>query len=223
MHGAPNFRGARDSIGIDPHGGNIMESIQGLEGLRVAILLTDGFEQSEFTGPRDALQQAGASVTVISTHLGKVQGFRHVDKLDAFDVDLCFDDADPDDFDAVVLPGGVVNADQIRIAPQAQQFVRRMQAEDKPIAVICHGAWLLISAGLVRGRTLTSWPTLQDDINNAGGHWVNQQVAVDGNWISSRRPGDIPAFNDKLIEILGERISLSVRGTADEQRPGLGS
>lgn len=200
-----------------------MDSTQALEGLRVAILVTDGFEQSEFTGPRDALQQAGASTTVISTHLGQVQGFRHVDKTDAFDVDLTFDDADPEDFDAVVLPGGVVNADQIRIVPQAQQFVRAMQDAGKTIAVICHGAWLLVSAGLVQGRTLTSWPTLQDDIRHAGGQWVNQQVAVDGNWISSRRPGDIPAFNEKLIETLGERVATSVRGTADEQRPGLGS
>ncbi|QAU32747.1 type 1 glutamine amidotransferase domain-containing protein [Janthinobacterium sp. 17J80-10] len=200
-----------------------METTQGLEGLRVAVLLTDGFEQSEFTGPREALQQAGASVTVVSSHLGQVQGFKHFDKLDAFDVDLTFDDADPEDFDAVLLPGGVVNADQIRIAPQAQQFVQRMQDDGKTIAVICHGAWLLVSAGLVRGRTLTSWPTLQDDIKNAGGHWVDQQVAVDGNWVSSRRPGDIPAFNEKLIDKLSERINLSVRGTADEQRPGIGS
>lgn len=199
------------------------ESTQALAGLRVAILVTDGFEQSEFTGPRDALQQAGASVSVVSTHLGQVQGFKHVDKMDAFDVDLTFEDADPEDFDAVVLPGGVVNSDQIRIAPQAQQFVRRMQDDGKTIAVICHGAWLLVSAGLVRGRTLTSWPTLQDDIANAGGHWVNQQVAVDGNWVSSRRPGDIPAFNEKLIEKLSERVSMSVRGTADEQRPGISS
>ncbi|HCY64912.1 MAG TPA: protease [Oxalobacteraceae bacterium] len=196
---------------------------QELGGLRVAILVTDGFEQSEFTGPRDAMLQAGADVTVISTHLGQVHGFHHVDKGDAFDVALTFDDADPEDFDAVILPGGVVNADQIRIVPQAQQFVRRMQDEGKIIAVICHGAWLLVSAGLVKGRTLTSWPTLQDDIANAGGRWVNQQVAEDGNWISSRRPGDIPAFNEKIIEKLSERVNMSVRGTADEQRPGLSS
>lgn len=200
-----------------------MDSDQRLDGLRVAALVTDGFEQSEFTGPRDALQQAGASVTVISTKPNKVQGFKHVDKADQFDVDLSFDDADPEDFDAVLLPGGVVNADQIRISPQAQQFVRSMQDDNKPIAVICHGAWLLVSAGLVQGRTLTSWPTLQDDIRNAGGNWVNQQVAVDGNWISSRRPGDIPAFNEKIIEVLSERVAMSVRGTADEQRPGLSS
>lgn len=195
-------------------------TMQALGGLRVAILITDGFEQAEFTEPRKALEEAGASVTVISTHLGQVQGFNHVDKGDAFDVDLTFDDADAEDFDAVLLPGGVVNSDQIRIEPRAQQFVRRMQDEDKIIAVICHGAWLLVSAGLVNGRTLTSWPTLQDDINNAGGHWVNQQVAEDGNWISSRRPGDIPAFNEKLIERLHERINISARGTSDQLRPG---
>ncbi len=200
-----------------------MDTEQHLEGLRVAVLMTDGFEQSEFTGPRDALQQAGASITVISNHVGKVQGFKHVDKADAFDVDLSFDDAEADDFDAVLLPGGVVNADQIRIVPQAQQFVRSMQEEGKTIAVICHGAWLLVSAGLVQGRTLTSWPTLQDDIRHAGGNWVNQPVEVDGNWISSRRPGDIPAFNEKILETLQQRVNNSVRGTADEQRPGLSS
>lgn len=200
-----------------------MDTEQHLEGLRVAVLMTDGFEQSEFTGPRDALQQAGASITVISNHVGKVQGFKHVDKADAFDVDLSFDDAEADDFDAVLLPGGVVNADQIRIVPQAQQFVRNMQEEGKTIAVICHGAWLLVSAGLVQGRTLTSWPTLQDDIRHAGGNWVNQPVEVDGNWISSRRPGDIPAFNEKILETLQQRVNNSVRGTADEQRPGLSS
>lgn len=200
-----------------------MENDQELAGLRAAILVTDGFEQSEFTGPREALQQAGISVSVISTHLGKVQGFRHTDKTDAFDVDLTFEDADAEDFDAIVLPGGVVNTDQLRIVPQAQEFVRSAHNAGKTIAVICHGAWLLISAGLVQGRTLTSWPTLQDDIRNAGGNWVNQPVAVDGNLISSRRPGDIPAFNEKLLETLETRLHRSVRGTADEQRPGLSS
>lgn len=200
-----------------------MDAEQRLEGLRIAILVTDGFEQAEFTEPRDALMQAGASVSVVSSKPGKVQGMKHIDKADLFDVDLAFDAIDSDDFDAVVLPGGVVNADQIRIAPQAQHFVQDMQEDGKTIAVICHGAWLLVSAGLVKGRTLTSWPTLQDDIRNAGGNWVNEQVVVDGNWISSRRPGDLPAFNEKIIEKLSQQVKLSVRGTADEQRPGLGS
>jgi protease I len=194
-----------------------------LGGLRVAALMTDGFEQAEFTGPREALQKEGASVTVISNKLGKVQGFNHTDKADAFDVDLTFDEARPDDFDAVLLPGGVVNADQIRIVPKAQEFVRSMEDDGKTIAVICHGAWLLVSAGLVDGRTLTSWPTLQDDIRNAGGTWVNEQAVVDDNWISSRRPGDIPAFNEKIIARLDQRMTMSARGTPDEQRTQLSS
>ncbi len=191
---------------------------QRLDGMRVAILVTDGFEQAEFTGPRDALEKAGANVTVVSNKLGKVQGFNHVDKADQFDIDLTFDEADPEDFDAVMLPGGVVNSDQIRIIPKAQQIVKGLQQNGKPIAVICHGAWLLVSAGLVKGRTLTSWPTLQDDIRNAGGKWVDQEVVNDGNWVSSRKPADIPAFNEKMLEVIGQRFESSVRGTADEQR-----
>jgi protease I len=189
-----------------------------LGGMRVAILVTDGFEQPEFTGPRDALEQAGASVTVVSNKLGKVQGFNHVDKGDQFDVDVTFDEVDYKDFDAVVLPGGVVNADQIRMIPQAQQIVKGMQQDGKPIAVICHGAWLLVSAGLVKGRTLTSWPTLQDDIRNAGGTWVDQEVVNDRNWVSSRKPADIPAFNEKMIDVIEQRFDSSTRGTRDEQR-----
>ncbi|MBI1891208.1 MAG: type 1 glutamine amidotransferase [Burkholderiales bacterium] len=196
---------------------------QRLAGVRIAALMTDGFEQAEFTGPRDALLKEGASVSVISNKLGKVQGVHHVQKGDAFDVDLAFEEADPDDFDAVLLPGGVVNADQIRIVPAAQQFVRSMQEDGKTIAVICHGAWLLVSAGLVKGHTLTSWPTLQDDIRNAGGNWVNEQVVEDGNWISSRRPGDIPAFNEHIIHRLSQALSQSARGTADESRAPLSS
>ena len=191
---------------------------QRLDGMRVAILVTDGFEQAEFTGPRDALEKAGANVTVVSNKLGKVQGFNHVDKADQFDIDLTFDEADPEDFDAVMLPGGVVNSDQSRISPKAQQIVKGLQQNGKPIAVICHGAWLLVSAGLVKGRTLTSWPTLQDDIRNAGGKWVDQEVVNDGNWVSSRKPADIPAFNEKMLEVIGQRFESSVRGTADEQR-----
>lgn len=193
-----------------------------LGGMNIAILATNGFEQVELTSPRDALQEAGATAKIVSTQRGKVQGFHHDVKADQFDVDLTFDEADPEDFDAALLPGGALNADHIRIVPQAQQFVREMQAQGKPIAVICHGAWLLVSAGLVSGRTLTSWPTLQDDIRNAGGHWVDQEVVVDGNLISSRRPGDIPAFNDKLLSMLSERFHASARGTRDEQSASTG-
>ena len=197
-----------------------MEQI--LSGMNVAILVTDDFEQVELTGPREALDHAGASSKIISNKRGKVQGFNHDVKADQFDVDMRFDEADPDDIDAVLLPGGAINADQIRIIPQAQQFVQRMQQDGKPIAAICHAPWLLVSAGLVKGRTLTSWPTLQDDIRNAGGNWIDQQVVVDANLVTSRKPADIPAFNDKMLELLSQRLNMSARGTQDEQSRGIG-
>jgi protease I len=188
-----------------------------LNGMTIAILVTDGFEQSEFTEPRAALEQQGAITKVISAQRGKVHGFHHDVKGDSFDVDLTFSEASPEDFDAVLLPGGVMNGDQIRIIPEAQDFVRSMDDEGKPIAAICHGGWLLVSSGLVEGRTMTSWPTLQDDIRNAGGNWVDQEVVVDGNLVTSRKPGDIPAFNAKLIDKLFERLTASARGSRDEQ------
>jgi protease I len=196
---------------------------QTLGGSHVAILVTDGFEQAEFTEPKKALEQAGAITKVISDKHGKVQGFNHHDKADQFDVDLIFDEADPKDFDAVLLPGGVVNADYIRLNLEAQRFVKGMQQDGKPVAVICHGPWLLVSSGLVRGRTLTSWPTLQDDIRNAGGNWVDKEVMVDGNWVSSRKPADIPAFNQKMVETIAEKKKRNVRGTADENTVGSAS
>jgi protease I len=195
---------------------------ESLHGFHVAILALDGFEQVELTGPREALQRAGAETRLISARHGKVQGFNHVDKADQFEVNLDLNEADPNDFDAVLLPGGVVNADQLRVIPQAQEFVRGMQSRGKPIAVICHGAWLLVSAGLAKDRTLTSWPSLQDDIRNAGGTWIDQEVVEDGNWISSRKPDDIPAFNDRMIEVMSRKVQASARGTADE-RPDVGA
>jgi protease I len=193
-----------------------------LNGMNIAILVTNGFEQVELTGPREALDQAGATTKIVSTQRGKVQGFHHDTKAGSFDVDLTFAEADPEDFDAALLPGGVYNADQLRMVGEARQFVRQIQQQGKPIAVICHGAWLLVSAGLVRGRTLTSWPTLQDDIRNAGGNWVDQEVVVDGNIVSSRKPDDIPAFNDKMLELLTSRFQGSVRGTGDEAGTSIG-
>lgn len=174
-------------------------------GLSVAILLTDGFEQIELTGPRTALDAAGARSTLISLKSGRVQGFHHDVHGDSFKVDQTFDQAVAEDFDAVLLPGGALNADQLRIVPQAQRFVQAMQRDAKPIAVICHGAWLLVSAGLVRGRKLTSWPTLRDDICNAGGNWLDAEVVEDGNLVSSRKPDDIPAFNRHFIALLERR------------------
>lgn len=196
---------------------------QKLNGLDIAILVTDGFEQAEFTEPKAALEAQGASVKVISNQPGKVQGFHHDTKAEQFPVDLVFSDADPKLFDAVVLPGGVINADQIRIIPEAQRFVQSMQQDGKPIAVICHGAWLLVSAGLVKNRTLTSWPTLQDDIRNAGGNWKDQEVVTDENLVSSRKPADIPAFNREIIDLIAKYKMAHVRGTEDESAVGMAS
>ncbi|CEA03334.1 protease PfpI [Pseudomonas saudimassiliensis] len=173
-----------------------------LQGKRVAILVTDGFEQVELTGPRDALEQAGARAEIISAESGKVTGWNHTTPADEFTVDNTFDRIRMEDYDALVLPGGVVNSDNIRSDELAQELVRDAARANKPIAVICHGGWLLISAGLVKGKTITSWPSLTDDMKNAGANWVDQEVVVDGNLISSRKPDDIPAFNQALIDAL---------------------
>jgi len=176
-----------------------------LQGTKVAILVTDNFEQVEMTGPREALQQAGAMTTLIAEKPGEVQGFRHDTKGDRFSVELTLADADPDDYDAVLLPGGALNSDYIRALPQAQDFVRKLDRAGKPVAAICHGAWLLVSAKLVPGHTLTAWPSIRDDINNAGGEWVDREVVVDKNWITSRKPADIPSFSRKFIDALSQR------------------
>lgn len=194
-----------------------------LSGKQIAIVLTDGFEQAELTGPREALQQAGATTVLISDKPGKVQGFNHDAKADQFDVDQLLADADPQAFDGVLLPGGVMNADTIRMDPQARRFVQAIDAANKPVAVICHGAWLLVSAGLVDGHTLTSWPSLQDDIRNAGGNWVDQEVVVDANWVSSRKPADIPAFNGELVELLGSQDGAAAGAAAAAERAGQGA
>jgi len=176
-----------------------------LNGCKVAVLAVDGFEQAELVEPKRALLEAGATVHVISAKPGKIQGFKHVDKGDAVEVDSTFDTASANDYDAVVLPGGVVNGDAIRLLPQAQAFVKAADSAKKPIAVICHGTWLPVSAGIIKGRTVTSWPSLQDDIRNAGGTWVDQEVVEDGNLITSRKPDDLPAFNKALIAQLSKR------------------
>ena len=178
-----------------------------LEGLRVAITATDGVEESELTEPRKALEQAGARTTLIAPKSGKIQAMKHHDKSNQFDVDMTLDGANPDDFDAVLLPGGALNADSLRVQPKAKDFVRRMDGAGKPIAVICHGPWLLVSAGLTKGRTLTSYHTIQDDIRNAGGNWVDQEVVRDRNWVSSRQPSDITAFNREMITLFAEARS----------------
>ncbi|WP_133663317.1 type 1 glutamine amidotransferase domain-containing protein [Paraburkholderia sp. BL10I2N1] len=176
-----------------------------LQGCKVAVLAVDGFEQAELVEPRRALTEAGATVHVISARAGKIQGFKHEDKGDTVDVDTTFDKATPRDYDAVVLPGGVVNSDAIRLLPHAQAFVKAADNAKKLIAVICHGAWLPVSAGLLKGRTVTSWPSLQDDIRNAGGTWVDQEVVEDDNFITSRKPDDLPSFNRTLVARLSKQ------------------
>ncbi|MFW9267256.1 type 1 glutamine amidotransferase domain-containing protein [Pseudomonas sp. NR3] len=169
---------------------------------RVAILVTDGFEQAELTGPKQALEQAGAKVEIVSASEGQVKGWNHDQPADDFQVDLTFKAANVEQYDAVVLPGGVQNSDTIRIDPDAQNLVKGFEAAGKPIAVICHGGWLLVSSGLVKGKTMTSYKTLKDDLTNAGANWVDQEVVKDGKLISSRQPDDIPAFNRELISAL---------------------
>jgi protease I len=175
-----------------------------LNGKRVAILVADYFEQVEMTSPRQALEGAGARTILIAPKAGDVHGMNHLDHGDRFHVDMTFDQANPDEFDAAHIPGGVVNADQLRMIAPAQEFVRRLDQQGRPIAVICHGPWLLVSAGLLRGRTITSWPTLQDDIRNAGGNWVDREVCRDGHWVSSRKPDDLPAFNREMTAVFAE-------------------
>ena len=173
-----------------------------LNGFRVAVLATDGFEEPELTEPVKALREAGAQVTILSPRAGEIQGVRHdIDKTIKVKVDRPIKGAGAEEFDAVHLPGGALNADAMRMVPEVQAFLREMQDAGKPLAVICHAPWELVSAGLVRGRTLTSYHTLQDDIRNAGGHWVDQEVVEDGNWVSSRQPADLPAFNRAMIRL----------------------
>jgi protease I len=181
-----------------------------LSGFRVAVLATDGFEDSELTEPVKALREAGAQVTILSPKTGKIQGVRHdIDKTIKVKVDRAIKDARADEFDAVHLPGGALNADAMRMVPEVQAFLKAMQAAGKPLSVICHAPWELVSAGLVRGRRLTSYHTLQDDIRNAGGHWVDQEVVEDGSWVSSRQPADLPAFNPAMIRLFARSRAAS--------------
>ena len=175
-----------------------------LNGKRVAILVAEGFEQSEMVEPRRALEHAEAETSIVSPAEGEVQGWNHFDKGDRFNVDVGMDEANADEYDALVLPGGVANPDQLRTNPKAVQFVKRFVESGKPVGVICHGPWTLIEAGVVKGRTLTSWPSLKTDLVNAGAKWVDQEVVADRGLVSSRKPADIPAFSRKLIEEIRE-------------------
>lgn len=172
-----------------------------LTGMTVAILATNGFEESELLEPRDALDHAGAITKVVAPKVGKVQGTKHAEKGEIVDVDLTLDKANPEEYDALLLPGGALNADQLRMDDKAREFVKSFDLTGKPIAVICHGPWLLVSAGLVKGRTLFAYHTIQDDIRNAGG----EEVVRDGNWVSSRQPSDLPAFNREMLKLFSEQ------------------
>lgn len=176
-----------------------------LKGVRVAILATNGYEEPELLEPKKALENAGAKVTVIAPESGEIYGMKHHDKAGKTKVDMTLKEAKPDDFDGVVLPGGALNADALRDFKEAQAFVRSIDEAGKPIAVICHGPWLLVSAGLMEGRKITSWPTVRDDIQNAGGAWEDREVLRDRNWVSSRKPDDIPAFNREMIHVFAEK------------------
>ena len=171
-----------------------------LDGKKVAILVTDGFEQVEMTKPRGALDEAGAETKIVSLKSGRIQGMNHAEKGDKFDVDQTLDEARPEQFDALMIPGGLMNPDALRSNDDALEFTRHFFREGKPVAAICHGPWVLIDAGVVRGRMLTSWPAIKTDVKNAGGKWINEEVVVDNGLVTSRKPDDIPAFNKKMIE-----------------------
>ena len=175
-----------------------------LDGKKVAILVADGFEQVEMTKPREALDEAGAETKIVSLKSGKIQGMNHAEKGDKFEVDLTVNEARPEEFDALLIPGGLYNPDSMRMNEKALAFSRHFFREGKPVAAICHGPQVLVSADLVRGRKMTSWPAIQVDMRNAGARWVDEEVVVDNGLVSSRKPDDIPAFNRKMIEEFAE-------------------
>ncbi len=192
-----------------------------LNGKKVAILVAEGFEQQELVKPRQALDEAGAETKIVSPAKERVQGWNHFDKGDLFPVDVPLEQADASEFDALLLPGGVANPDQLRTNPRAIEFIRAFFEDSKPVAVICHGPWTLIEADVVRGREITSWPSLKKDLINAGAKWVDREVVVDNGLVSSRKPDDIPAFNAKMIEEFEEgRHDRPPRGARKSQQPG---
>ena len=180
---------------------------QGLNGKKVAILATDGVEQVELLEPKAALEKAGAKAEVISLKAGTIQGMNHDEKGEKIPVDRVLADVSPADYDALLLPGGVANPDRLRTDRRAVNFVRDFFERDKPVAAICHGPWMLVEAGVLEGRTITSWPSLKTDIQNAGGTWVDTAVQADQKLVTSRKPDDIPQFNAKMVQTFGRGIS----------------
>jgi protease I len=189
-----------------------------LEGTRVAILVTEGFEQSELTEPMKALEQAGAETAIVAPEDDEVRAWKHFDAGDTFPVDLPLEKARAEEFDALVLPGGVVNPDQLRMNPKAVAFVRAFCEQAKPIAAICHGPWTLIEADAVRGRKVTSWPSLRTDLANAGAEWVDREVVHDQGLVTSRKPDDLPAFNREMIALFAERRGTPAKAAAGGRR-----
>jgi protease I len=188
-----------------------------LNGKRIAFLVAnEGVEQVELTEPWKAVRDAGAEPELIAPESGQVQAFNHLDKGDKFDVDKTVEEADPSDYDGLVLPGGVANPDFLRTEPAAVRFARAFFEAGKPVGAICHGPWTLVEADVVRGRTITSWPSLKTDIRNAGGEWVDEEVVTDRGLVSSRKPDDLPAFNEKIVEEFAE-------GVHEEQRAAVAS
>jgi protease I len=191
---------------------------QNLKGKKIAILAADMVERVELVEPRKALEQAGARTELLSIKPGKIDAFDHFDKAEQIKVDRLVEEADASDYDGLMLPGGVGNPDQLRGDENAVSFVRDFFEQGKPVAAICHAPWMLVEAGIVRGRTLTSWPTLQTDIRNAGGNWVDKEVVVDSGLVTSRKPDDIPAFNKKMIEEFAEGVHAEQREKAKAAR-----
>ena len=177
--------------------------MENLKGLRVAILIENGFEQVEMTEPRKALLDAGAQVSIVSPQRTHVRGWKHTEWGDEFPVDKQLDNAQPEEFDALLLPGGVMNPDKLRMEPEAVAFVKAFFDAGKPVAVICHALWTVIEAGAAKGKRIASWPSLKTDLQNAGAKWVDEEVVVDGKLVTSRKPDDIPAFNREMLKLFG--------------------
>ncbi len=189
-----------------------------LQGKKIAFLATDGVEQVEFTEPFEAVQKAGADAELISLEQGSIQGFEHLDKGKAFEVDRAVEDADASDYDALVLPGGVANPDHLRTDPAAVEFVRSFFEQGKPVGAICHAPWMLAEAGVVDGVRLTSWPSLQTDLRNAGADWVDEEVVTDGGLVTSRKPDDLPAFCRTIVEEFAQAQHAAQRERAGAAR-----
>ncbi|MBW4517732.1 MAG: type 1 glutamine amidotransferase [Timaviella obliquedivisa GSE-PSE-MK23-08B] len=177
-----------------------------LSNIRVAVLVSDGFEEAELTEPVRALKESGATVKILSPTMKPIQGFRHHEKGALIQPDGTLDGISADAYDAVLLPGGALNADNLRVNEDVKRFLKEFQTSDKPIAAICHAQWELISAGIVEGRNLTSYHSIQDDIVNAGGNWLDQEVVIDKNWVTSRQPQDIPAFNHEMLTLFSQYV-----------------